>query len=179
MNPSNISVTPGSGGSSSNSNGGSSVHTSSRRRRLMSSLPTGTQLAAADGMGSRSSSSSAGPDLEPHSCHPEDSPSNQVRRLLLVSPARTLAATDDAVLIMDGVLVDNGPSTPSSAGRSVSFVENNGPSNRRSVSISDLILVSSGSQGAISIGSSGGSGSRRSGSSGQVIVCLALMISSH
>ena len=139
MDPSNISVTPDSGGSGSDDNGGSSMHTSSCRRRLMSSLPTGTQLAAADGGGSGSSSpssSSAGPDLEPHSRHPEDSPSNQVRRLLLVSPARTPAATDDAVLIMDGVLVDNGPGTPSSARRSVSFADNNGSNNRRSVSIS-------------------------------------------
>jgi hypothetical protein len=86
---------------------------------------------------------------------------------------------DDDVLIMDGVLVDNGPGSPSSARRSISFIDNNGPSNRRSVSVNNLVLVSSGSQGAISIGSSGGSGSRRSGSSGQVIVCLALMISSH
>ena len=85
-------------------------------------------------------------------------------------------STDDDVIIMDGVLVDNGPSSPSRARRSVSFVDNNGPSNRRSVSIRDLVLVSSGSQGAIGTGSSGG---RRSGSSGQVIVCLALMISSH
>ena len=80
---------------------------------------------------------------------------------------------------MDGVLVDNGSGSISSARRSVSFVDNNGPSNRRSVSIRDLVLVSSGSQGAIGAGSSGGSGGRRNGSRGQVIVCLALMISSH
>ncbi|PUZ40890.1 hypothetical protein GQ55_9G458600 [Panicum hallii var. hallii] len=171
MDPSNISVTPGSSGSSSDGNGGSSVHTSSRRRRLMSSSPTGTQLAAADGGGSRSStpsSSSTGPDLEPHSRHPEDSPPNQVRRLLLISPVHSPAATDDDVLIMDGVLVDNGAGTPSSARRSVSFVDNNGPSNRRSVSNSDLVLVSSGSQRYIGAGSSGGSGGRRSCSSGQI-----------
>jgi hypothetical protein len=79
------------------------------------------------------------------------------------------------VLIMDGALVDNGPGSPSSARRSISFIDNNGPSNRRSVSVNNLVLVSSGSQGAISVGSSGRSG----GSSRQVIVCLALMISSH
>ena len=54
----------------------------------------------------------------------------------LVSPARSPASTDDDVLIMDGVLVDNGPGTPSSARRSVSFADNNGSNNRRSVSIS-------------------------------------------
>ena len=165
MDPNNISVTPG---SNSNDNGGSLVHISSCRH-LMSFLPTGTQLATTDGRDSGSTSlspSTASPDLESHS-------------LLLVSPVCSPAATDDDVLIMDGALVDNGPGSPSSARRSISFIDNNGPSNRRSVSVNNLVLVSSGSQGAISIGSSGGSGSRRSGSSGQVIVCLALMISSH
>jgi len=167
MDPSNISVTPDSGGNSCDDNGGSSMHTSSCCRH-MSSLPTGTQLATADGRGSGSSSpssSSASFDLESHSLHPEDMPPNQVWCLLLVSPTRSPAA------------MDNGPGSPSSARPSVSFVgNNNGPSNRLSVSISDLGLVSSGSQGAIGTGSSGG---RRSGSSGQVIVCLKLMISSH
>ena len=88
-------------------------------------------------------------------------------------------STDDDVIIMDGVLVDNGPSSPSRARRSVSFVDINGPSNGRNISISNLVLVSSSSQGAIGAGSSGGSGGRHSGSSGQVIICLALMISSH
>ena len=87
-------------------------------------------------------------------------------------------STDDDVIIMDGVLVDNGPSSPSRARRSVS-VDINGPSNGRNISISNLVLVSSSSQGAIGTGSSGGSGGRHSGSSGQVIICLALMISSH
>ncbi|KAG2540326.1 putative protein TPRXL isoform X1 [Panicum virgatum] len=158
MDPSNISVTPDSGGSGSDDNGGSSMHTSSCRRRLMSSLPTGTQLATADGRGSgssSSSSSSASPDLESHS-------------LLIVSPVCSPAATDDDVLIMDGALVDNGPGSPSSTRRSISFIDNNGPSNRRSVSVNNLVLVSSVSQGAISVGSSGGSGGRRSGSSGQI-----------
>ncbi|XP_039822636.1 protein app1-like [Panicum virgatum] len=168
MDPSNISVTPDNGGNSCDDNGGSSMHTSSCCRH-MSSLPTGTQLATADGRGSGSSSpssSSTSSNLESHRLHPEDMPSNQVRCLLLVSPTRSPAAMDDDVLIMDDVLVDNGPGSPSSARPSVSFVGNNdGPSNRLSVSISDLGLVSSGSQGAIGTGSSGG---RRSGSSGQI-----------
>ncbi|KAG2540418.1 hypothetical protein PVAP13_9NG552300 [Panicum virgatum] len=144
MDPSNISVTPDSGGSGSDDNGGSSMHTSSCRRRLMLSFPTGTQLATADGRGSGSSSSSSSsvsPDLDSHS-------------LLLVSPACSPAATDDDVLIMDGALVDNEPSSPSSA--------------RRPVSFNSLVLVSSGSQGTISVESSGGSGGRRSGSNGQI-----------
>jgi len=96
MDPSNISVTPGSGGSSSDGNGGNSVPTSSRRRCLMSSLPTGTQLATADGRGFGLSSPSpssvtVSPDLESHSLHPEETPLNQVRRLLLVTPTRSPA----------------------------------------------------------------------------------------
>ena len=86
MDPNNISVTPG---SNSNDNGGSSVHTSSCRH-LMSFLPTGTQLATTDGRDSGSSSlspSTASPDLESHSLHPEDTLLNQVWRLLLVSMA--------------------------------------------------------------------------------------------
>ncbi|KAG2659362.1 hypothetical protein PVAP13_1KG349800 [Panicum virgatum] len=174
MDPSNISVTPGSSGSSSDGNGGSSasVRTSSRGRRCMSSFPMGAQLATTDGGGSGSSSppssSSMGPNLEPHSGQPKDSPSNQVQRLLLVSPVRSPAATNNDVLIMDGVLVDNRPNTSSSARCSVSFIYNNGPINRRSISISDLVFVSSGSQSAIDAGSIGGSGGRSIGSSGQI-----------
>ena len=90
MDPNNISVTPG---SNSNDNGGSSVHTSSCRH-LMSFLPTGIQLATTDGRDSGSSSlspSTASPDLESHSLHPEETPLNQVRRLLLVTPTRSPA----------------------------------------------------------------------------------------
>lgn len=190
MDPIDLRVTPRSGGSGGDGNGGRSVQTSSRRRRhLTLSSPTGTELssefdAAADGPGSGSSSSSAGPDLEvdvtpyrrsrSRNRFPEDSPTaNNLGHLLLVSPVRSPASTDDDVLIMDGVLVDSDPSTPSSARRSVSFVDDNGPSSRRSVSIGDLVLVSSDSQGS----SGGGNGSGSSG--GQVIVRLALMISCH
>lgn len=183
-----IDLTPRRGGSGGDGNGGRSVQTSSRRRRhLTLSSPTGTELssefdAAADGPGSGSSSSSAGPDLEfdvtpyrrSRNRVPEDSPTeNNLGLLLLVSPVRSPASTDDDVLIMDGVLVDSDPSTPSSARRSVSFVDDNGPSSRRSVSIGDLVLVSSDSQGS----SGGGNGSGSSG--GQVIVRFALMISCH
>jgi len=45
-------------------------------------------------------------------------------------------------------------------------VDNNGPSNRVSISDLDLVLVSSGSQGS----SGGGSGGRRSASNDQVII---------
>lgn len=179
MDPINPRVTPGSGG---DGNGDRSVRTSSRRRRLTLSS-TGTELisefdAAADTPGSGSSSSSAGPDLEVDETryrrNPEDSrTANQLGRPLLVSPVRSPASTDDYVLIMDGVLVDSDPSTPSSARRFVSLVDDNELSNRHSVSIGDLVLVSSGSQGS----SVGGSGGRHRG--GQVIVRLALMISCH
>ena len=158
MDPNNISVTPG---SNSNDNGGSLVHISSCRH-LMSFLPTGTQLATTDGRDSGSSSlspSTASPDLESHSLHPEETPLNQVRRLLLVSPARSPASTDDDVLIMDGVLVDSGPGSTTATGTSSPSLTTMGP--------------------ATCAGSSGGSGSRRSGSRGHVIVCFALMISSH
>ncbi|KAJ1296915.1 hypothetical protein BS78_01G338300 [Paspalum vaginatum] len=155
MDPSNLCLTVDSGGSGSHGNGGRSAHTSSRRRGLMPSSPTGTPLmsefnAAADGGDSGSSPSSGGRDVEPEesrfphsrrSANSEASPTqNQVGLLLLLSPAGSPAATDDEVLIMDGVLVDNGPGTPSSARRSASNdVNSNGvvtPSSaRRSASI--------------------------------------------
>ncbi|KAL6594026.1 hypothetical protein ACP70R_048927 [Stipagrostis hirtigluma subsp. patula] len=140
MDPRQLGVSPGSGGSGSNGNGvHSAVYTSSRRRRRMSSPSTGTRLmpqfnAAVDGggFGSSSSSSSGGLDLgldESHNrqsrqrAHPEASPApNHTGRLLLLSPAGSPATTDDDVLIMDGVLVDN---NRSGARRSASFVDNN------------------------------------------------------
>lgn len=179
MDPSNDCATPRSDGrgssSGSDGNGGRSVNTSSRRRRRMLSSPTGTQLmsesnAAADagGSGSSSSPSSSGAlDLE--------------GVLLLATPVAT-----DNTIIMEGELLDddnepgtlsgsgtrgsaslvdnNGLGTSASARRSAS-VDNNGPSNRVSISDLDLVLVSSGSQGS----SGGGSGGRRSDSNDQVI----------
>ncbi|KAF8728844.1 hypothetical protein HU200_018131 [Digitaria exilis] len=181
MDPSSLRVTPGSGGSGGDGNGGRSVRTSSRRRRLTLSSTSGAELisefdAAADGPGSRSAGPALDVDEMPYRrsrsryrANPEDSPTeSQLGRLLLVSPVRSPASTDDDVLIMDGVLVDSEPSTPSSARHSASLVDDNGPSNRRSVSIADLVLVSSDSQGS----SGGGSSARRNG--GQVIVRSAL-----
>ncbi|CAL4977427.1 unnamed protein product [Urochloa decumbens] len=146
MDHSDLCVIPESGGgSSSNGNGGNAVVDSG-------------------GYGSSSSSSSStSPDLEldhnRHRVNPEDSPTpNQVQRLLLVSPVRSPAVTEDDVLIMDVVLVNNVPRAPSTT--------------RRSASISNLLLVSSGSQGSIV----SGRGSMHSGFGAQVILCLALMI---
>ncbi|CAM0152795.1 unnamed protein product, partial [Urochloa decumbens] len=143
IDPSDLYVTPDSVGGSSDGNGGD---------------------AAVDDRGSGSSSpllSSTIPDLElDHSHHrvnPEDSPTPNLQRLRLVSPVHSPTTTEDDMLIMDGVLVDNGPDSPSNARRSVSFVHN-GLGNRRSASMSDLILVSSSFQG-----SRDGGSSRRSG----------------
>ncbi|CAM0150885.1 unnamed protein product [Urochloa decumbens] len=121
MDHSDLRVTPDSGGDSSHGNGGNAI---------VDSGGSGS---------SSSSSSSASPDLELDHSRPhrvtEDSPTpNQVQRLLLVSPVRSPAVTEDDVLIMDGVLVNNVPRAPSSA---------------RRASISNLLLVSSGSQGSI------------------------------
>ena len=178
MDPSNDCATPRSDGrgssSGSDGNGGLSANNSSRRRRRMPSSPTGTQLmsefnAAGDvgGSGSSSSLSSSGAlDLE--------------GVLLLATPVAT-----DSTIIMEGELLDddNEPGTPSGTRRSASLadnnglgtsasarrsasVDNNGPSNRVSISDLDLVLVSSGSQGS----SGGGSGGRRSASNDQVII---------
>ena len=100
--------------------------------------------------------------------------------LLLATPVAT-----DSTIIMEGELLDddNEPGTPSGTRRSASLVDNNGlgtsssasrstsvdnngPSNRVSISDLDLVLVSSGSQGS----SGGGSGGRRSASNDQVII---------
>ncbi|RCV44555.1 hypothetical protein SETIT_9G383600v2 [Setaria italica] len=182
-------VTPDNGGSGTDGNGGCFAHTLSQRRRLQSSSPTGSQLmsefdATANGRGSESSSplsSSTSCDLEldeshnSHNIHrvnPEDSPTpSPVQHLLLVSSVHTQVSTDDDVLVMDGVLVDDGLRTPSSAMRSISSIDNNRHGIRRSVSTSDLIVISSGAQGSSSGrsggGSSRGSNSRRSGFGGQ------------
>ncbi|KAL6878397.1 hypothetical protein ACP4OV_012567 [Aristida adscensionis] len=176
-----LAATPVTGGSGSNGNGGhSALHTYSRRQRRISSSSSGTSLMpqfndAVDGGGSGSSSSSLSSgrlDIgldDSHNRHrqrvrPETSPApNHARRLLLLSPAGS-PATDDDVLIMDGVLVENSESgtrrSASSFGirRSVPSMDNNAsgtaPSATLPAAFTDPGLVSS----AGSPGSSSGGG---------------------
>ncbi|CAL4914602.1 unnamed protein product [Urochloa decumbens] len=151
IDPNDLCVTLDSVGNNSDGNGGDAV-VDVHGRGFASSSPL---------------SSSTIPDLDleldhnHHQVNPEYSPTPNLQRLRLVSPVLSPTTAEDDVLIMDGVLVDNGLGTPSSVSRSVSFVDN-GLGNRRSASMSDLILVSSGFHG-----SSGDGSTRRSGYGGQ------------
>ncbi|TVU46815.1 hypothetical protein EJB05_06384 [Eragrostis curvula] len=183
MEPRLLDVTPGSG---SGGNGGRSVvYTSSRRRSRMSTSSTGTSLmpqfdAAADGGGS--GSSSAGGLDEPRlrnvrlRADPEAplTPSQVARLLFLGSPMSSPAATDDNVIIMDGVLVGSNGSRISYSNR------------RRSASFSDPNLVAAGSpasSGGSSCGSNalvtGSPGSSGGGSCGSSTVLLRLQYSAQ